>query len=53
MGCHPLGRGAPSGTHDISFYCDDIESTVEELRARGIKFKGKIEDQGVRLGYLL
>ncbi len=36
MACHPAddgeGHGKPSGTHDISFYCDDIEKTVEELR---------------------
>ena len=30
MGCHPAeaGDGRPPGTHDISFYCDDIEQTV-------------------------
>jgi predicted enzyme related to lactoylglutathione lyase len=47
MGCHPADDdGAPSGTHDISFYCDDIKKTVEELKAKGVKFKGKIEDHG-------
>ena len=46
MGCHPSGRGAPSGTHDISFYCDDIQKTVVELTKKGVKFKGKIEDHG-------
>lgn len=48
MGCHPAdpAHGAPSGTHDISFYCDNIEKTVEELKKRGVKFKGKIEDHG-------
>lgn len=36
MGCHPANpkEGAPSGTHDISFYCDDIERTVAELKGR-------------------
>ena len=42
MGCHPAdengGDGKSSGTHDISFYCDDIEHTVGELRARGVEF---------------
>ena len=35
MGCHPAEptKGAPSGTPDISFYCDDIEHTVDELKA--------------------
>lgn len=46
MGCHPAEkgvRGATTGTHNISFYCDDIQKTVEELKAKGVKFKGKIE----------
>jgi catechol 2,3-dioxygenase-like lactoylglutathione lyase family enzyme len=48
MGCHPADeeQGAPSGTHDISFYCDDIYKTVDELKAKGVKFKGEIEDHG-------
>jgi catechol 2,3-dioxygenase-like lactoylglutathione lyase family enzyme len=50
MGCHPsreLDEGAePSGTHAISFYCDDIEATVGELRARGVEFRGEIADEG-------
>jgi len=48
MGCHPSDEkhGAPSGTHDISFYCDDIRQTVEELKQKGVKFKGEIEDHG-------
>ena len=48
MGCHPSSEedGAPSGTPDISFYCDDIEQTVKELEAKGVKFKGPVEDHG-------
>jgi len=51
MGCHPSDeqRDAPSGTCDISFYCDDIEETVKELKAKGVKFKGPIEDHGYGL----
>ena len=51
MGCHPANEneGAPSGTHDISFYCDDIYKTVGELKAKGVKFKGEIEDHGYGL----
>ncbi len=30
MGCHPTDGNPPSGTHDISFYCDDIEGTVAD-----------------------
>ena len=48
MGCHPADEagGAPSGTHDISFYCDDIYKTVSELKAKDVTFKGEIEDHG-------
>ncbi len=48
LGCHPAdeAHGAPSGTQDISFYCDDIKATVKELKAKGVEFKGKIEDHG-------
>lgn len=50
MGCHPADdtrqHGAPSGTHDISFYCDDIEGTVKDLKARGVEFVGEIEEVG-------
>jgi hypothetical protein len=48
LGCHPSNEeeGAPSGTHDISFYCDNIEETVKELKAKGVKFDGEIQDHG-------
>ncbi len=52
MGCHPAEfehGGRPSGTHDVSFYCDDIEKTVEELRARGVEFVGEIKNEGFGL----
>jgi catechol 2,3-dioxygenase-like lactoylglutathione lyase family enzyme len=51
MGCHPAdkGAGAPSGTQNISFYCDDVEKTVAELKARGVEFTGPITDQGYGL----
>jgi len=48
MGCHPADEdnGAPSGTHNISFYCDDIKKTVAELKTRGVVFTDQISDQG-------
>jgi hypothetical protein len=48
LGCHPADpeNGAPSGTPDISFYCDDINGTVELLKSKGVKFKGDIRDHG-------
>jgi catechol 2,3-dioxygenase-like lactoylglutathione lyase family enzyme len=49
MGVHPSDHGAVAGMHDISFYCDDIHSTVEELRQRGVQFTRDVEDQGFGL----
>jgi hypothetical protein len=53
LGCHPADpegkHGAPAGTHDVSFYCDNIEATVEELKGRGVEFTGGIEDRGYGL----
>lgn len=51
LGCHPSDEenGAPSGAADISFYCDDIVKTVEELKAKGVEFKGEVEDHGYGL----
>lgn len=50
MGCHPTYEGgAPSGTHSISFYCDDIHGTVATLRERGVEFVDAITDAGYGL----
>jgi catechol 2,3-dioxygenase-like lactoylglutathione lyase family enzyme len=51
MGCHPADpeNGAPSGTRDISFYCDDINKTVAELSARGVEFTDPVADHGYGL----
>lgn len=50
IGVHPTdGKQVTSGTADISFYCDDIDQTVRELRARGVDFPQKVEDRGYGL----
>ena len=53
MGVHDADphdeHGAPAGTHDISFYCDDIHDTVGELSARGVVFDGEVVDAGFGL----
>ena len=48
LGCHPIDEADPSaaGTHEISFYCDDIQGTVADLRSRGVQFKGDVADHG-------
>src|SRR5258705_9109128 len=47
MGVHPTDdpHAAPPGTHDISFYCDDVEKTVAELKQKGVEFTEPIQDQ--------
>ncbi len=51
LGCHPADdkNGAPSGTPDISFYCDDIHKTVAQLQQRGVEFTGEVQDHGYGL----
>ena len=51
MGCHPADAedGSPAGTHNISFYCDDIQKTVKELKQRGVEFIDEIADHGYGL----
>ena len=46
LGFHP---SEGETTHDISFYCDDIHSTVEELTEKGVEFTGPVEGQGFGL----
>ena len=51
MGCHPAESedGKRSGTPSISFYCDDINETVQELRSRGVEFTDEVADEGYGL----
>ena len=51
MGCHPSGNSPEdrSGTHSISFYCDDIQKTVAQLKKKGVEFTQDVEDHGYGL----
>lgn len=50
LGVHPTGGSEPpSGTAEVSFYCDDIAHTVTELRQRGVEFTQAVEDHGYGL----
>ncbi len=45
IGVHPTAEGgAPSGAHNISFYCDDLEATVAELKEKGVEFTDEIQE---------
>ena len=41
LGCHP----AEEVSHAVSFYCDDIEKTVKDLKSRGVEFTSGITDE--------
>jgi len=41
LGVHPSDKAY----HSISFYCDDIRKTVEELKSRGVEFSSDISDE--------
>lgn len=51
LGVHPASwehEGQSGGTDqhfDLSFMCDDLEATMEELTARGAQFEGEVEQQ--------
>ncbi|MFT3915405.1 MAG: VOC family protein [Anaeromyxobacteraceae bacterium] len=49
LGVHPTEDPAEAGTHDVSFYCDDIHGTVAELEGRGVRFTKPVEDHGYGL----
>lgn len=49
LGVHPVEEGSSAGTHDVSFYCDDIHGTVADLKSRGVPFLKEVEDHGYGL----
>jgi hypothetical protein len=51
LGVHPVDESGrpPTGTHDISFFCDDIQGTVAGMRERGVVFRDEIQDHGYGL----
>ncbi len=51
VGVHPVDPegGATSGTHDVSFFTDDLEATVADLRSRGVDFDDEVSDEGFGL----
>jgi hypothetical protein len=41
LGIHPSDKVS----HSISFYCDDIHKTADELRSRGVEFSSGITEE--------
>jgi catechol 2,3-dioxygenase-like lactoylglutathione lyase family enzyme len=48
LGVHPAeGPTYESGMrHQISFMCDDVARTIQELRGKGVRIDGEPEDEG-------
>jgi hypothetical protein len=48
LGVHPAeGPTFDSGMrHSVSFMCDDIKRTIEELRGKGVNVEGEPADEG-------
>jgi hypothetical protein len=46
LGVHPTEKADQSGVHDVSFYCEDIQGTVKDLKKRGVAFDMDIADHG-------
>lgn len=44
LGVHPTGDIGQH--HEITLMCDDIEQTVTELEAKGVKFTREIRNEG-------
>ena len=42
-------EGEILGRHHVSFYCDDLEKTVFELKEKGVEFTDDMHDVGYGL----
>ena len=52
LGVHPVEEDEDtSGMHDLSFFTDDLESTVRELEARGVDLDDEITEHSY--GYVI
>ena len=53
LGVHPSDPNQPNqpapNTPALSFFCDDIETTVADLQSRGVQFTGPVENHGYGL----
>jgi catechol 2,3-dioxygenase-like lactoylglutathione lyase family enzyme len=41
IGFHP----ASETRHEVSFYCDDLDATIAELKAKGVEFIAPVDEQ--------
>jgi hypothetical protein len=55
LAVHPAeGPTYESGArHQLTFMCDDIQTTIRDLRSKGIEVKGEPEDEGFGITVML
>jgi predicted enzyme related to lactoylglutathione lyase len=53
LGVHPAEASADDTSHAVSFMCDDIDTTVADLRAKGVEVLGEPQDQGYGITVML
>jgi Glyoxalase/Bleomycin resistance protein/Dioxygenase superfamily len=46
LGVHPTMEPGERSHHELSLICDDLSSTVAELRAKGVEVRGEPQDVG-------
>jgi catechol 2,3-dioxygenase-like lactoylglutathione lyase family enzyme len=46
LAAHPADAG---GRHELYLMCDEIESTVADLKAKGVEFTAPVSDEGFGL----
>ena len=49
LGIHPGPGSGQAGRHELFFMCHDIEHTVAQLEAKGVRFVAPIADEGFGL----
>jgi hypothetical protein len=46
LGVHPTGGPSGGSRHEITFMCDNLNATIDELREKGVRIDGEPQDQG-------
>lgn len=46
LGIHPTDSEKAEASHQLYLMCDDIEATVEELKAKGVEFTRGVKNEG-------
>jgi hypothetical protein len=53
LGIHPFEGAQTTSAHKLNFMCNDIRTTISELRAKGVTVRGEPNDEGFGITALL